>query len=218
MTDDRVKGRSGRRERNARATRQRVLDAAERLFVRDGFAATTIAAVATAADVAEQTVYAVFGNKRALLTELLNVRVVGDDQQLPLSDREEWRAMEMEPDARRQLALLADIATHIGERMAAIYEVLAAAAASDPAIAALYEAQQQARYRDQSRVAHGLAQSGALRSDLSEQQATDILWAIANPRTFGALVGERGWPTEAYAHWLGRLLASALLADPEGQR
>ena len=100
-----VKGQPGRRELKARATRHRILDAAEVLFIRDGYAATAIAAIAAAADVAVQTVYAVFGTKRAILAGLLAARTVGDDDSAALSDRAVWRAMEDEsrpaPPARR---------------------------------------------------------------------------------------------------------------------
>jgi AcrR family transcriptional regulator len=203
----------GRRQRKALETRRRVLDAAEALFVRDGYTATTIAVIAEAADVATQTVYAVFGTKRALLTELLALRTVGDDEAAPLRDREDWRAMEAEADPRRQVALLAAIATRIGVRMAALYDVIAAAASSDPEIAEVYRQQQLARYKDQRRVARSLGKKGVLRSGLSEVQATDIMWAIANPRTYRALVDERRWAAEEYESWLGELLASALLRD-----
>jgi AcrR family transcriptional regulator len=196
------------------ATRQRILDAAETLYVRDGYAATTIAAIAVAGDVAVQTVYAVFGNKRAILTQLLDFRITGDDQPTPVSDREDWQAMESETDPGQQLALLAAIATRIGNRIAALYEVMAAAAGSDPEIAAMYQHQQQARYQDQRRLAQSLARAGALRVGLSETHATDIIWTLANPRTHHALVSERQWAAEDYQHWLGRTLACALLEDP----
>ena len=126
-----VKPAPGRRARKALVTRRRVLDAAETLFVRDGYAATTIAAIAEEADVAVQTVYAVFGNKRAILSELLAIRVVGDDA-VPLQSREQWQAIEREPDPRRQLALLAALATQIGNRIGGLYQALAGAAGSRP--------------------------------------------------------------------------------------
>jgi hypothetical protein len=85
--------------------------------------------------VAVQTVYAVFGTKRAILGQLLEVRTVGDDASTPLRDRADWQAMEHEPNPQRQLALLAAIATRTGERIAALSEVMAAAAGSDPEIA-----------------------------------------------------------------------------------
>ena len=127
-----VKPAPGRRARKALATRHRVLDAAETLFVRDGYAAATIAAIAEKADVAVQTVYAVFGNKRAILNELLATRVVGDNHVSPLHSREQWQAIEREPDPRRQLALLAALATQIGNRIGSLYQVLAGAAGSTP--------------------------------------------------------------------------------------
>ncbi len=212
--DDVVKAPAGRREQKARATRRRILAAAEALFVRDGYAATTMAAIAEAADVAAQTVYAVFGTKRAILGELLDVRVVGDDREVALRDREEWRAMEGEGDPRRQLALLAAIAARIGGRIASLYAVMAGAAGADPEIAAMYRRQQRARHEDQHRLARSLSQRGALRAGLSEDRATDILWTLANPQTHRALIGERGWGSEEYERWLAHLLACALLREP----
>jgi AcrR family transcriptional regulator len=209
-----VKTRPGRRERKALATRHRILDAAETLFLRDGYAATTMTAIAEAADVAAATVYAVFGTKRAILAELLDVRTVGDDEQAPLTDRADWRAMEREADPRRQIAELAGIATRIGHRIAALSEVRAAAADSDPEIAALHRRRQQARYADQRRVARSLSRRGALRAGLTEARAADILWALASTRTHHALAGQRRWPAGEYERWLGQVLACALLAEP----
>jgi TetR/AcrR family transcriptional regulator, regulator of autoinduction and epiphytic fitness len=210
--DGAVKTEPGRRARKALATRHRVLDAAEMHFIRDGYAATTMTVIAEAADVAIQTVYAVFGTKRAILTQLLGVRTVGDDQQTSLRDREDWQAMERETEPRRQLALLAAISTRIGNRIAALLEVMAAAAGSDPEIAAAYQQQLQARYDDQFRVAQSLSRRGALRAGLSEARAADIIWALANARTHSTLIGGRGWTAYEYERWLGQLLACALLA------
>jgi AcrR family transcriptional regulator len=210
----------GRRARKARATRHQVLDAAETLFLRDGYAATTIATIAEQADVAVQTVYAAFGNKRAILTELLAVRVAGDDDRAPqqfparVQDREEWQTIERESDPRRQLALLAAFATRIGTRISGLYQVLAAAAGSDPEIADLYRTQQKARYKDQRRLARSLARRGALREGLTETTATDIMWTIANPNTHHALIGERLWPPAQYEQWLSRALTCTLLPEP----
>jgi AcrR family transcriptional regulator len=203
----------GRRARKALATRRRVLDAAETLFIRDGYAATTMAAIAEKADVAAATVYAVFGNKRAILNELLAIRVVGDDHAIPLQSRAQWQAIEREPDPRRQLALLAGLATQIGNRIGGLYQVLAGAAGSDPEIAELYRQQQQARYKDQRRLARSLARKGALKEGLTEAAATDIMWAIANPATHYALISERRWTPGQYEQWLAHMLTCALLAS-----
>lgn len=169
----------------------RVLDAAEELFVRDGYGATTITAIADAADVAVQTVYAVFGTKRAVLTELLVVRTVGADQ--PGQAR---------ADMTPATASVRD--TH---------EVLVSAAGSDLEIAELYRQQQQARYRDRRRLARWLARRGVLRLGLNETRATDVMWTLANPRTYHSLVHERGWKPADYERWLADLLCYALLGE-----
>jgi AcrR family transcriptional regulator len=206
-----VKSRATRRQQKALATRRRILDAAEMLFTRDGYATTTIVAIAEQADVAVQTVYAVFGAKRCVLGELLAVRAVGDDDATPLKDRDDWRAMEAETEPRRQLELLAAIATRIGERMGGLYGVLAAAAGSDPEIADIYRRQQQSRYNDQRRVAQLLARRGALRLGLSEARATDIMWAVANPTMHHGLVAERNWTVGEYQRWLTHVLTCSLV-------
>ena len=81
-----VKDERGRRARKAQQTRRRILDAARARFVADGYTTTTIAGIADDADVAVQTVYAVFGNKRAILAELLRLATVGDDDATALRD------------------------------------------------------------------------------------------------------------------------------------
>jgi AcrR family transcriptional regulator len=208
---DAVKRQPGRREVKARATRRRVLDAALGLFVADGYSGTAITSIADAADVAVQTVYAVFGNKRAILGELLARAVVGDDDAGPLREREDWQAMEGERDPNAQLTQLAGIATKIGLRMAPLYEVMSGAASSDPEIAETFQHQQQARWDDQQWVAKSLSRRGALRAGLTARDATDILWTIASPRTYHSLITQRGWSTHKYERWLAETLIAALL-------
>lgn len=190
-----------------------MLDAAERLFTRTGYAATTMTAIAEEADVAVQTVHAVFSTKRAILTELVDARVIGDDHAGSLPDREDWHAMDRESDPERQIAMFASPATRIGVRSAAINEVMAAAAGADPEVAALYERQRQQRYRDQRRLARSVGRKRALRTALSEALAAGVIWAIASAGTYRAFVHERNWTVERYERWLSELLAGALL-DP----
>ena len=55
------------RQQEAQARRRRVLDEAHRLFLRDGYAATSIDAIAAASGVSVQTVYATFTSKAGIL-------------------------------------------------------------------------------------------------------------------------------------------------------
>ncbi|MDQ3641393.1 MAG: TetR/AcrR family transcriptional regulator, partial [Actinomycetota bacterium] len=84
-----------------------MVEAARLLFVRDGYASTTIHALAEEAGVAVQTIYASFGSKREVLKELFDTSVVGDDEQVALADRPEWRDWEEESEPARQIELFA---------------------------------------------------------------------------------------------------------------
>ena len=87
------------REERAQVTRRRIADAARRLFFRDGYAATTIAGIATEADVAVQTVYAVYGSKAGILDAL---------RESAMSQPEAGVCHQLaEPSPRRRLALFA---------------------------------------------------------------------------------------------------------------
>src|SRR4029453_15354826 len=94
---------SPRRREQAEATRAVILDAAERLFLRDGYAATPMPAVAAEAKVALKTVYVAFTTKSRLLHELWNVRLGGDDEPLPVVARPWYQNLIAEPDPEQLL-------------------------------------------------------------------------------------------------------------------
>ena len=141
MTGTRVPRRydSSRRQEQARRTRRRILDAAAELFVSQGYAGTTIAETATAAGVAPQTVYAVFGTKRAILKELVDVRIAGDDEPVAVMDRPFVQRIEDEPDGRRKLEIFAAHLREVHERTVDVLVALRAAADSDPEVAELWK-------------------------------------------------------------------------------
>ncbi len=201
----------------ARQTRRRVLDAARRLFVRDGYSSTTIHALAEEASVAVQTIYAAFGAKRQVLKELFDTSVVGDDEQVALIERPEWRAWEEAADAGRQLELFARAQRAINERTAEVMQVLRAAAASDPEIAEMHVEAENARYADQARLADLLAHRGNLRPGVSTRRAADIIWTLAGPGPYTDLTRACGWSSEEYQEWLTAQLSAALLGR-EGDR
>ena len=105
------------RESQARETRRRVIDSARALFLEQGYPATTIAAVARRARVSADTIYSTFGSKGALLKEVLDVVIRGDDAPSPLLDQADPQAMRAEPDQRRRLAMFAAGITQQLERI-----------------------------------------------------------------------------------------------------
>src|SRR4051812_18046574 len=86
------------REAAARATRRAVVAAAHDLFLEKGYGATTLNEVAKAAGVSVQTIYAQFGNKQAIVKQVLDEAIAGDDEPVPIVDRPEVAVQIAEPD------------------------------------------------------------------------------------------------------------------------
>src|SRR5262245_5178069 len=74
------------RDQQARQTRQAIVAAANRLFVGRGYAATSLADIAREAAVARPTVFSAFGSKAALLREVVDQALAGDDEPVPVSE------------------------------------------------------------------------------------------------------------------------------------
>src|SRR3954467_4226791 len=115
---------SPRRRAQAEATRREILDAAERLFVRDGYAATTMAAIAKEAGVALKTVYVAFETKSGVLRALWNLRLRGDQADAPVGERPWYREALEEPDPERQLRLVARNSREVKLRIGVVIEVI----------------------------------------------------------------------------------------------
>jgi AcrR family transcriptional regulator len=204
--------RSPHRQAQAAATRQRILDAAEQLFVTHGFPATTLAAIARAASVSLPTVTAAFGTKLGLLNALIATTVRGDEAPIPLPDRDWWRAALDEPDPRRLLQQVAANGRRIHERTTDIFEIVRGAAAADPAMAALRRELAVGRLRDCRLIADALVQRAALRPELTVEQGADLIWTFGSAELYRMLVAERGWSPDAYQQWLATTLIESLLA------
>ena len=208
---DDVKPPRDRRARRAAETRLRIIEAAGRLFVERGYVATTIDAVAAEADVAVETVYARFKNKRNLLKEYLDVAIVGDAAPVPLLDRPEFQEIVRAIDQREQVRLAVRIGCGVLERNAPVHAVIRAAIAADPELDALAdedEARRNASLREFVRI---LSSRGPLRDGLSIADATDTVSAIANPETYAYLIRRRGWTAERAQRWFEESLTLLLL-------
>jgi AcrR family transcriptional regulator len=122
---------ASRRQEQAQANRQRIISAAQALFVDKGYGRTTIADIAGAAGVAVETVYAAFRNKPGLLHHVWDVAVGGDEQDVHLLDRPDMRAVFAEPDLGTRLTRFARVNTVIMRRTAPLLRALRGAAASE---------------------------------------------------------------------------------------
>lgn len=203
---------SPRRREQAAATRREILEAAQRLFERDGYAATTMAAIAEEAAVASKTVYLAFETKSGVLRALWNLRLRGDEDDVPIGERQWYREVLAEPDPERKLRMGARNALQVKLRIAPLLEVIRSAATIDPDSAALWGRIQSEFHANLGVIVASIAEKKALRRGLSVERATDILWTLNNPAVWQLLVGERGWSPEEYERWTVETACAQLLA------
>ncbi|WP_307040539.1 TetR/AcrR family transcriptional regulator [Agromyces ramosus] len=204
MTSD--SARRTHRQRQAEETKDRVVAAARTLMARNGWAGTTVDAIAAEAGVAPQTIYAAFGNKRALLEGMRGAML--RDSQIP----ELMARAAAEPEASRRLEFWAKL---IRQQMETSFDVISIhrqAAASDPRVAGDYRKVLDGRAELFAAFVHEL--HGDLAPGVSESAATDLLWCFSNEEIYRELVEERGWSADRYERWLGATLVAQLITAP----
>jgi AcrR family transcriptional regulator len=202
---------SPRRREQAAATRLEIMDAAQCLFERDGYAATTMAAIAGEARVALKTVYVAFETKPGLLKALWNTRLRGGADERPMAEHPGYREAVEEPDPKRQLRLNARNSREGKLRIAALAELIRSAAPLDPELAALWRRIGTEYHANQRLIVERLAEKGVLVPNLDVQRATDILWTLNHPNTWQLLVEERGWTPDQYEQWSYDAACASLL-------
>ena len=199
---------SGRQER-ARQTRDQITGIARDLFLADGYAGTTIAAIAAAAHVSVETIYKGFGGKPGLVRAIIEKGLEGEGP-APAEQRSD-RIRDNEPDPRRILAAWGAFTAELGPRVIPIVLLARDAAAGDPEMAAVLDQLGAARLERMTVNARGLASAGHLRPGITVDQAADILWAYSSPELYELLVIRRGWPAERFGRFIADALSSALL-------
>ena len=199
------------RVEQARRSRRRVLDAARRLFLDRGYAATTVAAIAREAGVSVETVYKAFGNKPGLVKAVFDVSLVGDDEPVPMLQRDLVRRIQAESDPRRKLAMYGEHLSESAPRSVAVQLLVRAAAASDAAAARVWEQMLAERLAGMTQFAQALHEQGHLRADVSVDDARDILWTYNAAELYELLVILRGWAPDRYGRWVADALIAALL-------
>lgn len=200
--------RSQRRQQQAEQTRGRILDAAAELFVAGGFAGTSVAAIASRAEVSAETVYQAFGSKPALLDAVVR-RAARLGQEAPIPQQAGPRAVAAAADQREQLRLFAaDVVSRL-ERVGPLMAVVDAAAPGEPAIGELQRGLDRARRAGLTEFVDAMRAHGPLAVDRSV--AIDTVWALASPDLQQLLRHRRGWSRTAYTAWLADSLAAILL-------
>lgn len=206
--------RSDRREAQARETRRRVLAGATTTFLRRGYAGASMRTIASAADVSVATVELVFGTKAAVLKAAIDVAIAGDDEQVPVLDREWVARAEQLADVDAFFALAAAVITPAQQRSAGLVLAVLEAAPLDVDLARLSAQLIRQRLRTAEWVVATLATKTVLRPELSVAEAADTLWMLMDPAVFDRLVRHRGWSLEQYQTWFAESARRLLVPDP----
>lgn len=202
---------STRRREQAADTRRQILEAAQGLFEKQGYATTTIAAIATEAGVATKTVYLAFETKGGVLRALWNLLLRGDQEEAPVNQRRWYLAVLEETDPERKLRLNARNARGVKERIGPVLRVIREGAAVDPQVASLWSRIQSDFHENQMGVVGTLASTGALAEGMTEDAAADVLWTLNHPDVWQLLVGERGWSADEWEVWFSDTSVRSLL-------
>jgi AcrR family transcriptional regulator len=208
---DKRKYSSAVREEQAARTRTRIVDAAAELFLERGYARTTMKDIAVQADVARDTVHAIFGNKARVLTALIDHRLVPDGSVTNVTQVPEALAIKDEVDQRKQIELFGKFIAGISTELRPVFEILRTASAVEPEMAKVFEEMDQFRMTNMQTYASWIAARGPLR--VSTRQAGEIIWALASLDVARMLCDELGWTESQHARWLSDTLIRTLLRD-----
>ena len=203
--------RSQLRAAQAQQTRRAIVDAATRLFIEDGYGATTIDAVAEASGVSRKTVFTSVGGKFDLLKLAVDWAVAGDEESVALSGRATVRQWLDDPDPRGVLFGFAGYLVEIGARVGRLYGALEVAAGMDAAARELVAEVQQQRLDDARRVVRTLRGLTVLTDRITHREAVDLVWLAMDPALYDRLVRVRGWTPKRFGDWLARALQAQLL-------
>lgn len=208
MADVKQEDRLTYRQQQARATRAHIAATARQLFRAQGYASTSVEAIAAQAGVAVSTVYAIFRNKRSILAAICDTWLE-EAQIRPLMEQ----AL-MDGDISQRIATAARWTRQQWERGADVLTLLHAAAQVDADVAAMLAGWIEEKSRAMARFVASL--EGSLRPGLDLERAGDLFDALTIPELYRELVDRSGWQPDEYEQWLARVLAWQLLgrADP----
>lgn len=202
---------SSKRQARALETQTQIIEVAKQLFIRDGYTRTTIIAIATEAGVAPETIYSMFGNKRAILMGMMNGFIPGDGNPAPEFVRASIQEVESERNQNRQIQLFAQRMRRIMEHSASLIEVLRVAAKNEADMEALLNKYLNGRFQGMSYFVDCLLANGPLRSRMDKLNATETIWTLTSAEVYTLLVSERGWSADEYEIWLAETLTRLLL-------
>ncbi len=204
---------SPRRRESAAATRRSILEAARRRFEADGYAASSIAAIAADAGVSTATVYLAFETKGGLLRAVWHLLLRGDRDEVPVAEQPWYREVLGARDAEAQVRLNARNSRRVKERIWPLVDAIREAAAADAEAGELWARIEHDFHANQRDIVASIAAKGALAPHLDLETAADVMWTLNHPSVYGIL-RRRGWSDDRYEEWLHGAFRAEILGLP----
>jgi AcrR family transcriptional regulator len=195
---------TGRRTQ-AETTRARIRASARRLWVAHGYGGTTVAAIAEGAGVAEATVFAAYGSKRAILFAML------DELEGIAEEAVTFPFPAAERPPREQIAALSHFHARLFEAGSDLIRAAREAGRGDAEFDALRVEGERRRRTALAPIVRGWAADGILRPGLTEAEALDVLFVLFSDLQYSELVDNCGWSVERYRGWLEAAVQRLLL-------
>jgi hypothetical protein len=146
-----------------------------------------------------------------VLSRLVGVSVVGDDEPVPLLERPRPQAVRREPDQRRQIEAFAHDMREIMGRVGPIFGIMRTAAETEPDIAELLRGILQNRLQGITQFVRWLAANAPLRDGLTVEDAAETAWTLTSAEVHHLLTVDRGWSDDRYEAWIRDTLTQLLL-------
>lgn len=206
--------RAPRREAQAEATRRAILDAAHGLFLKQGYNATSIRAVAEAAKVSDQTIYNVFGDKPSLLAAVGLRVVAGEVGPSPKRDFEaELRAA---PGVQERIEIAVAWSRMVWEQGMLRFEaMLLDAAAADARAAEVARTMWQQKYDENKRLFALVFPEDCRHPGDDFDDAYDVFFALDSAAFVRILIDDRGWTFDKYERWLATIVRRLFTRIPD---
>ena len=202
---------STRRQERARQTRERIVRSAAEQFLDGGYAATSVAAIAAAAEVSVDSIYKTFGGKPGLIRAIVQRALEGVGP-VPAEQRSD-RLQAEETDPRKIIEGWGRLVAEVSPRGSPIVLLVRSAAATDPELVALLEEIDASRMRRMTTNARRLHRAGHLRPGIGVRSAAEVLWTYSSPELYDLLVLRRGMSLPRFGRFVADAMAAALLPE-----
>lgn len=195
------------RAAEAARTRDAILDAVAALCVSNGYAATTLKAIAAEAGVSVQSV-SLAGTKASLLIAAFERAFSGSEGRESLAERPAMAEIMALADADEAISRWLDYVADANARTAGLSRVMETAAGVDPVAADAVADLRARRRRDMGLVAGWFAQRGLVEPE-NVGRIADEVGLIVGPEAYEYFMAEVAWTPERYREWMSRSIRAS---------